>query len=328
MDYKFNKNKAKNALYQFNTDVTGIVYNGLVHNVPRTKILKQIAHEIRIFSDQLGKLGPRIELSIWNTAYRTLKMTEKKAYVETRNVPRWVNYQENLEKRSEGVFKAVKSQIINAKPLMHVGNSLLNALEAKDKVVTNEKMMQKFRDKGKESLKQLKLSRGEGEGNILSHYSPFYLASAHVDCAKDHSGLQGRMYYDAEYERYVTTEEDLKKIQAYIQNHNCLSVQEAAEGPYWFPTRPNCRHYFTHIPLEEALSSSARKLLNTHHLISHVAHSSPTESYSRAYDEKLKDLKNLWSVMPNQLLARDIKDTKMLNKKWKRLAVQSLKGRK
>lgn len=314
---------------QFNTDVTAIIYNGIVHQANKNVILRNLANEVRVFSRQLGNLSSISELQLWNLTKKLFTQVNKKAYLEARKPKNGVNYQENLENRSIAVFNAVKSILVAPKPVLRAVNPLLNSLEAADKGLKSELLMKKEREKSVEVGKLLRKT-ANSDSNVSKiyadyHYSPFFLASAHVDPAKDHANLQGRMYYDANWERYVSSEEDKKAIRSYIQNHNCLSVQEAAKAPYWFPTRPNCRHYYKHMSLEEVLHSSTNKLLKSHNMINHKPHSTPTESYSRAYDDKLDQLQALWKVMPNQMLAKDIKDTKQLSRKWHRMAEQSLR---
>lgn len=315
---------------QFNSDVTGIIYNGIVHQTPKNKILGNLANEVRVFSTQLGKLSSITELQLWNLTKKLYTQVSKRAYLEARKPKNGINYQENLENRSIAVFGAVKSIIISPKPVLRALNPLLNALEAQDKNKKSEILMQKEREKAVDVTKILKKAEKSGEVPAAPiknyHYSPFFLASAHVDPAEDHKNLQGRMYYDAHWEKYVTSEADKAQIKAYIQNHNCLSVQEVMGAPYYFILRPNCTHYFKHMSLEEVLHSSSNKLLKEHRMINHKPHSTPTVSYSRAYEDKLDQLQALWKVMPNPELAKDIKSTKQLNRKWHRLAEQSLRS--
>lgn len=321
---KFDKTKARSDLFRFNTDITGIIYNGLTHQTSKWTVMRQISNEVRVLSSRIGPFSPILLQKLYAQMYKIYQKTAKRAFVEARKDKKRLDYKENLEIRSESVYSAVKKLIINDRSILKIGNPLLNALESKDKHVRNEEMLQDARDQATEVAKSVqKLTRsGQDIPKVYQefHYSPFYLASAHVNCAKDHEPLQGRMYYDKKWEKYVTSPEDAAKIRAYIQNHRCLSVQESLEAPYWFITRCNCTHYFKHMSLEETLGSSCRKLLKTHHMIKHKVNMSPTITYANAYKEKVEDLSSLWQIMPNKNIAKDLKQTKKLYKKWNKIA--------
>lgn len=78
----------------------------------------------------------------------------------------------------------------------------------------------------------------------------FYCTDNFSDCATDHSEFQGMLFYDANAD--MTDE-----IKAYIDSHDCMSVQDAkANG---LTTRPNCRHEFHSIPLTDVIANKPIK---------------------------------------------------------------------
>lgn len=89
----------------------------------------------------------------------------------------------------------------------------------------------------------------------------FYICDSFADCAPDHADYQGKIYYNAQIN--IPPE-----IQSFIKQKNILSMQEVMKGEPYLTTRPNCRHNFHAIPLEEALGTSAKDILNKYKLSS------------------------------------------------------------
>lgn len=94
----------------------------------------------------------------------------------------------------------------------------------------------------------------------------FYICNEMGDCAKDHIDYQGRIYYDKDYQTFGLDETTLQKIEDAIQSQNMLSIQEVRDSDPWLTTRPNCRHTFLPVTIDEVASSSVNSLLNKHHL--------------------------------------------------------------
>lgn len=89
----------------------------------------------------------------------------------------------------------------------------------------------------------------------------FYIAAYFGDCAIDHVGYQGKIYYDANYES-IAPKELHDEIKAYIDSNKLMSVQEVKAGPVYLTTRPNCRHYFQYISIDEVLAIKNNNELN------------------------------------------------------------------
>ena len=89
----------------------------------------------------------------------------------------------------------------------------------------------------------------------------FYICSQHSDCAEDHIDYQGKIYYDNAYKSFNLDKETLDMIDTYISSNKLMSIQEVMEGPVYLTTRPNCRHYFAPIPLDE-INKSKTTILN------------------------------------------------------------------
>lgn len=82
----------------------------------------------------------------------------------------------------------------------------------------------------------------------------FYLCDSFGDCAPDHADYQGKLYYNEGVN--IPNE-----VQAFIDSNNIMSMQEVMNGDPFLTTRPNCRHNFHAISLEEAMGSSADEIL-------------------------------------------------------------------
>lgn len=143
----------------------------------------------------------------------------------------------------------------------------------------------------------------------------FYLCSSHPGCAKDHEAYQGKIYVSENW-RERCKAEDTKKIEAYIKNHHCMTIEAVTNAPVYMMTRPNCRHYFISVGVEEVLTSSAKKILKKHHMIQSEGKDSYVYSQYRVYYERLKLMQKLRDVCPCLILEKDIKETQKLTKKW------------
>ena len=143
----------------------------------------------------------------------------------------------------------------------------------------------------------------------------FYLCSWHKDCAKDHEAYQGKIYVAEDWEERCL-DGDQGKIRAYIKNHKCLTVQEVVGDPVYMITRPNCRHYFISVPVDEVLHNSAKKLLKEHDMIKEGHKKNDAYYAYREYYERLKFLIALRDTCPCNELEVDIKKTRRLMKKW------------
>ena len=100
------------------------------------------------------------------------------------------------------------------------------------------------------------------ELNATTH-NVFFIVNSFGDCADDHKELQGRIYYDERWTSWDLPEEQKKIIQSLIANKQMLSMQyvqgdtgRVVPGTKikigWLTTRPNCRHRFVPITIEQA----------------------------------------------------------------------------
>lgn len=143
----------------------------------------------------------------------------------------------------------------------------------------------------------------------------FYLCSSHTDCAKDHLDYQGKMYVSTDWRSRCADEATKNRVRAYIRNHKCKTIEEIVGAPVYMTTRPNCRHYFIRMEVEEVMHNSINKLLREHKMIKNTVSSYEYNMY-RMYYERLRALLALRDICPCLELEKDISKTRRIMKKW------------
>ena len=112
--------------------------------------------------------------------------------------------------------------------------------------------------------------------NLVEHGTKagivFYICNSFGDCADDHADYQGKIYYSKHFRSHEFTGGAIAKIENHIAQTGMLSIQDVI---LWDPkrgknpsnhhvgitTRPNCRHKFTPISIDQALNIPEKKLL-------------------------------------------------------------------
>lgn len=89
----------------------------------------------------------------------------------------------------------------------------------------------------------------------------FLLCSAHVDCAPDHEALQGRLYVDDDWVAKIVSPEERAGVALEISSRGLRTLGEVAGAPYYLWTRPNCRHTFLRLALEDVRGKTEERLL-------------------------------------------------------------------
>lgn len=89
----------------------------------------------------------------------------------------------------------------------------------------------------------------------------FYLLSSHSNPALGHAPYQGQIFVDRFWR--VTTGGD-KRVQAYIRNHDTMTVQEIIKEPVYMITRPYCKHFFIELNTEEVLNNGLKRVRSNH----------------------------------------------------------------
>ena len=161
----------------------------------------------------------------------------------------------------------------------------------------------------------------------------FYLASHHIDSAEDHRQWQGKIYVDKNWEMLLNKyPETKKKVKKFIEEQDIRDFQWVIGKPVYFITRPNCRHYFKPLTIEQALSFSPTTLLHRYNMTHSVGKqdmkpikTSGSVTYTRSnieniikkYQERLDYHEGLYKVKQTDEMKRYVDKDKLLIKKWK-----------
>lgn len=174
------------------------------------------------------------------------------------------------------------------------------------------------------------------ENRHLANPKIFYLASQHKDSASDHAPYQGKMYIDEKWRSSITDREQIIQIEKYISQHDVKTVQWVMGEPVWFITRPNCRHYFTALTVNEVLGTSKTKLLEKHKMdtaignreyLKTIKHSTDKSWYKdvrnaqlllEKYKERLHLHQEMYASSKNEIIRKAIIKDKMLIEKWEK----------
>lgn len=168
----------------------------------------------------------------------------------------------------------------------------------------------------------------------------FYLASWHKDSASDHRDYQGKIYIDEKWRNVIQDKELKERVRNYVQTHQVKTVQWVTGKPVWFITRPNCRHYFKELGVDEVLGESVKSLLEKHNMESAIGKREYLQTINHSMNKEwFDDVRNaellvdkyrnrlalheaMWKNEPNQVLSNAIKKDTLLIKKWRNYIVK------
>lgn len=103
-------------------------------------------------------------------------------------------------------------------------------------------------------LGELQLKVGGEAGRV------FYICNVFEDSADDHAPFQGRYYYDMRYKSFGYDDDTIKKIEDGIRKLKIMPLQHVRDKKPFLTTRPNCRHTFTPVSIEQALEIDGHKM--------------------------------------------------------------------
>lgn len=284
------KNRAKQVFFGYEVRVNAIIGNSLVHRVSKQQTLKIIKREL-VRLQNYANLSLSETNHLWLKSYNRYMRVSKKSFSLLRKAnfaeKGTKDYEEELKNRKNIVYKSLRNEW---KLLEREKNDLANEYEYRNK---RDSLFEQFQS------------------------GVFYLCSTHINPAKDHADWEGKIYVNADWEDRV--DPDMHgKIAAYIRNHDIKTVQWVVGEPVYLITRPNCKHYFIEISVEEVLGNSVRKLLKKHNM---YMENEPEQSYEygqyKNYYERLKALTYLHHMFDAEELSVDITNTRKLARKWK-----------
>lgn len=299
----YNKDRLRSASRRYKADISGIIYNSLVHDVPKHKVYGLIKREIAYFAKESDGLSFKNKGLLWSTSVKLYSLCSKQAYLGLKNSKKASTYQERVKMRSESAFEAVKNNLIIGWLLPKALLSVENRLESDYKDAQIDEMLSSETER------------------------VFYLCDMHEPCASDHAKWQGKLYIRKDWEEMISDVVLGAKIQAYLHNHPdvrtvewALGLDGSKDSPYLM-RRPNCKHQLVPISTEDVLGSSVKKLLIKEKLIKKHERDSYNDPvrYYRAYKDRLETLRDLWDIAPSEKLGKEISETNRDMKKWARL---------
>lgn len=278
------KTRLKQLLYGFELRITAIITNGLVHRVPKRIVLAQIKTDLIRSARLIGLNSAEIN-QLWLDSHSRYIKLSKKVFSSLRKTD--LDYKDKLLERQNVVYRQIRTSVLG--DLEHQKNDLANDVERR--------------------FKQEKLVGLTKEGI-------FFLCSSHINPAIDHADYEGKIYVSEDWENRCDPN-DVSSIRAYIRNRQIRTVEWVIGPPVYMIYRPNCKHYFIRVSVEEVLHNSVKKLLKKHEA---YMKDDPPMSYEKTvykeYYEKLKALLYLREMCPSDELDKDIKTVRRLTVKW------------
>lgn len=196
-------------------------------------------------------------------------------------------------------------------------------------------------EEGKSKLDVINNARDEEEAkaresHTLSQFlgiKVFYLASQHDDSAEDHKDYQGKLYYDRFWRRYIKDNDVKRIIENIIKNRKLRSLQWVINKPVWFITRPNCRHYFEKVSVENVIGKSAQQLIDEKGMHTKEGRRGDSQTINHPLNRSWYNEKNIRNIIekykrrlafhealyhkqPSDILLGYIDKDKRLIKKW------------
>jgi len=294
--HKLDKARLVADLKQFEANCYAIVYDGLVHQLSRHKIIVKIKQEVGFIvkkyyiSKDNASILTKAALDFYYRAYK-LTLKQLKSLRMAKNGLK--TYSAIIEEASKVVYQVVEDEVRSDRIVKKAINKVANDEELANKLDILHGML----------------------SNRSGFQSPFYLCTANTNPAADHAPYQGKIYYDEGWKNYILDQNDIVRIEAYIKNHKLKSLQWVIGAPVYMYTRPNCRHEFVRVGIEEVLTSSAASLLKKHNLLINMDAIKPKNKVLEAYKDVYNIHLMLWNMIPNKILGDQLNlDRKMLKK--------------
>lgn len=170
----------------------------------------------------------------------------------------------------------------------------------------------------------------------LETQNVFFIVNSFADCADDHKHLQGKIYYDKRYKSFNLPKEVKEQVAKIIKDKDMLSMQDAIDDPFWLTTRPNCRHRFVPITIEQAMGNvnellEKLKLKKGTYKDQNYQDSQELryiERTIRKHKAQLKQCEELYKDEPTKKLEKNIKYYRKLVKKWQKKARDHIEAAK
>lgn len=279
-----NKERTKQLLYGLELRGTAIIANGLVHRVPKRTVYKQLKEEFLASNKTLRLQNDELEAfwGIFKSRYTLMFRSTYSALKKTDS-----EYDKKLAERYDVVYDVMDRTVLSR--IESEKNQMADVIERRRKGSELDKLM----------------SSGV-----------FYLCSSHVKPAKDHAEWEGKIYVSASWEARIGPDEH-DQVKEFIDQNDIRTIEWVTGDPVYMCTRPNCKHYFTSISVQDALNRSVKELLESKNMYMQdkIPMSREKMAY-KVYYERLKVLTYLYKMCPSGKLKADVSKTRKLAQKW------------
>lgn len=302
------------SLTKLNNKYLSLVFKGLVENKP----IREIHRDIKKLTNYRRTNNLDYDKNVENYAM--------KLAIKTKN-------QVNVNKIEKGNVDGLDLGVLIADKVYDYFKKE-DSYKKMKKIVYDNVRKTESKEKEQAIFNEIEQNRREIALNESIKAKIFYLCSSHNDCADDHKDWQGKMYYDNEWHKYIKDEDIRKKIQSYLTNHNCKSFQWVTGRPVWLITRPNCRHYFKVLRVEQVLGRNEETLVRNHKMhtgigkkgMQTINHSTRRDWYTEdnilniieKYKERLAYHQSLYAVKKTPTIKNAIEKDNFLIKKWEK----------
>lgn len=293
--------RLKQFIYASEANILGIISNSLVHRTPKIATLKLVKAEIARISGRL-RLSRTETNKLWLESYAMYQQVSKKTFSTLRKIgykkQEEVGYKETVLRRQNATYNAVHKLVVYPGKLEKIKNELARSVEQREKHDTLFHPV----------TGQINQNRA----------SPFWICSSHANPAKDHAAHEGKLYYNQDWIDDPNQDPAAKaRALRIIRSRKMISIQEVTGAPVYLVVRPNCKHFFIPVEINEVVGRSNKQLLKEHK--GYMPDESPI-SYEkrcyRAYYDRLKVLQELRSITPCDELEKDVRNTHRLAVIW------------
>lgn len=213
---------------------------GLVKNTPLAKINNQLNSVrdtmLKQTHNLIGEIG-----TVLNVSVDELQVETTKNIVGLTNEFRL----KNVDSLRKDLFRATQNGI-NKQPKI--------VTKSGRKFDYKAYMEMNIRTTLAHELKDLQLEYG-GEAGVV-----FYLCNVFEDSADDHAPFQGKYYYDERFKTFGYNKETISEITKVIRDKKIAPLQYVQNNKPFLGTRPNCRHTFSPVSLEQVIKIAPTKL--------------------------------------------------------------------
>lgn len=172
---------------------------------------------------------------------------------------------------------------------------------AKDKMIVDDiNNARNSEDDAKVTIEETNNQTGEVIDKVIDFKNVpkiFYLTSRHNDSAEDHKPYQGKLYVDAKWKTLIKDERLKAILEDFISKNVPYTFQWLIGKPVWFITRPNCRHYYLPISVEEALNNSNIELLKKYDMTREIGQRGQYQTMNHPTNKKWYTIQNVKTII-------------------------------